>query len=153
MSCEGREGGACIQALAFDSAGELLVAGSDEGMLSVHSSASLLDAARCSGGGPAAAAVPAAADPLLLLYCGVPRLHALRWNAADENCIAVSSAATRALQLYDLEHTQVGGRATPALRTREGTCLPYSMGCLVLSRLVVAMLSRLHCRTACSHAA
>lgn len=55
---EGREGGASIQALQFDAGGELLVAASDEGVLSVHSTQQLMqDLARCAGlGGTAAAA-------------------------------------------------------------------------------------------------
>lgn len=54
---EGREGGASIQALQFDAGGELLVAASDEGVLSVHSTQQLMQAlARCVGLGGAAAA-------------------------------------------------------------------------------------------------
>ena len=51
----------------------------------------------------------AAADPLLLLDTHLPKLRAVRWNAADENVVGVASSATRQLHLYDLQHTQVRG--------------------------------------------
>lgn len=109
LPCEGGEGRAWLQDVRFDSGGELLVAASSEGLLSVHSSvhlqslASAAVAARARG----AAAGPAYSDPLLLLDCGMSWLHAVRWNPANENVVGVTSTASQQLPLYDLEHTQV----------------------------------------------
>lgn len=105
-----------IAFVEFDSQGELLVAGSEEGLLTVHSTAALAAAARqhppadgrAAGTAPAPQRQASAADPLLLLDTHLPKLRAVRWNAADENVVGVASSATRQLHLYDLQHTQVG---------------------------------------------
>ena len=101
----------------FDSQGELLVVGSEEGLLSVHATAALAAATRQHPPADrATAGVPhrpqrqaSTADPLLLLDAHLPKLRAVRWNAADENVVGVASSATRQLHLYDLQHTQVRG--------------------------------------------
>ena len=124
-----------IQAAAFDSQGELLVAGSEEGLLTVHSTAQLLAAA--AAGGTLAAPVPpgqqavGTADPLLVLDTHLPKLQAVGWNPADENVVGVVSSATRQLHLYDLQHTQVGGgcgghaaAALAPLLSDCGSCTP-----------------------------
>lgn len=95
----------------FDSGGELLVTGSEEGLLTVHTAAALLSACR---GGTAEPLPPThqavgIADPLLVLDIGLPKLQAVRWNGADENVVGTASAAARQVHLYDLQHTQVGG--------------------------------------------
>lgn len=108
-----------IQCLQFDSGGELLVAGSEEGLITVHAAAALAAArafgSSSSSGGDGDSGAwrqqqlqPAAADPLLVLDCHMPKLQAVRWNGADENVVGVASSATRQLHLYDLQHTQVG---------------------------------------------
>ncbi len=101
----------------FDSQGELLVVGSEEGLLSVHATAALAAAARqhppADGAAAGLARAPqrqaSTADPLLLLDTHLPKLRAVRWNAADENVVGVASSATRQLHLYDLQHTQARG--------------------------------------------
>jgi hypothetical protein len=110
LPCEGREGGAFIQALQFDASGggELLVAGSDEGLLSVHSTPQLLQQLPRGAGGGLLRSPGQAADPLLLLDCGMPRLHSVRWDPRQGAVVGVTSTATRQLLLFDLEHTQVG---------------------------------------------
>ncbi|GAB4817829.1 hypothetical protein N2152v2_004875 [Parachlorella kessleri] len=113
---EGREGGSFLQALQFDpSGGELLAAASNEGLLSVHSTPQLLQLFPRGPDGrllcrPSAA--PAAADPLLLLDCGMPRLHSVRWDPRQGAAVAVTSSSTRQLLLFDLEHTQGRSRET-----------------------------------------
>jgi len=116
-----------IQSIQFDSQGELLIAASEDGLLSVHSTAALLaacqplthaadgDDAGSRGGSSMASTqhhavqqqVVGTAEPLLLLDCHMPKLQAVRWNPADENVVGVVSAATRQLHLFDLQHTQV----------------------------------------------
>lgn len=106
-----------IAFVEFDSHGELLVVGSEEGLLSVHATAAMAAAALQHPPADGAAATTeraaqrqaAAADPLLLLDTHLPKLRAVRWNAADENVVGVASSATRQLHLYDLQHTQVRG--------------------------------------------
>lgn len=110
------EAGALVCA-QFDSGGELLVVGSEEGVLSVHATAALLAACGSNpGGGAAGGEVPApalqrlgTADPLLVLDSRLSKLQAVRWNGANENVVGLASSATRSLPLYDLQHTQVGG--------------------------------------------
>jgi hypothetical protein len=48
------------------------------------------------------------AEPLLRLDTNLPKLQAVRWNPADENVVGVVCSFNRQLQLYDLQHTQVG---------------------------------------------
>ena len=99
-----------LTCLQFDSTGELLVAGSEEGLLTVHSGP-MLTAERASGGGcdqhpPASQQQPAPAQPLLALDCGLPKLQSVRWNSVNENVVGAVSSASRQLPLYDLQHTQ-----------------------------------------------
>eukprot|EP00887_Chlorella_sp_A99_P005412 scaffold1.g5412.t1 len=98
-----------LTVVRFDSQGELLVTGSEEGLITVHSAADLAAA----GGGrgaappsPAAEQQPAPAQPLLALDTGLAKLQALEWNPCDENMVAAASSASRQLLLYDLQHTQ-----------------------------------------------
>ena len=111
LAPEGREGGSFLQALHFDpSGGELLVAASNEGLLSIQSTPQLLQSLpRGADGGLLCrhGAAPAAADPLLLLDCGMPRLHSVRWDPRHGAAVGVTSPSTRQLLLFDLEHTQV----------------------------------------------
>lgn len=129
-----------IQCAHFDSQGELLVTGSEEGLLTVHATSALLLAAAGSGAAQAAAAAAAplaarppaqqqpvgTADPLLLLDTHMPKLQAVRWNPADENMVGVVSAATRQLHLYDLQHTQVGAAGT-TMPVCPLACLPTGL--------------------------
>ena len=132
--------GGSIQSATFDSQGELLAAISDDGILTVHSSAALQAVAGgcCAAtGGPAALPPPAAqpigiADPLLVLDTRMAKLQAVRWNPADENVVGLVSAATRQLVLYDLLHTQVGQPADVMPRCTDlclGVCLVCSGKC------------------------
>lgn len=105
----------CIQSAAFDSQGELLVACSEEGLLTVHGTGQLIAAATSASGGggakPTTQQRVGTADPLLVLDTNLPKLQAVQWNPADENVVGVVSSAARQLQLYDLQHTQVGAAA------------------------------------------
>ncbi|KAL4426389.1 hypothetical protein ABPG77_004683 [Micractinium sp. CCAP 211/92] len=99
----------------WDSSGELLVAGNEEGLLTVHRGAALAGAGWAPTPVPPAQQVVGTADPLLLLDTHMPKLQAVRWNPADENVVGAVSAATRQLLLYDLQHTQ--GQPRQALVT------------------------------------
>lgn len=111
--CDGLEGTAHIQALHFDSGGELLITGSTEGLLSVHSTKHIMQhlAPRADGAPLGCPSPQGALDPLLLIDCGMWRLSSVAWDARDENVVGVASTATNQLRLYDLAHTQVGARA------------------------------------------
>ena len=139
--------GGSIQSATFDSQGELLAAVSDEGILTVHSSAALQAAAMgcCAAAGGAAALPPpaaqptGAADPLLVLDTHMAKLQAVRWNPADENIVGVASAATRQLVLYDLLHTQVRWRACTEQHACTEPLLLFLNACLhcLLARQVL----------------
>ena len=99
-----------LRALSFDSQGELLAAGSEQGLLTIHATAQLLGALRPGGGGAAAAAAALSArsppEPVLALAVA-PNLRAVAWNPADENVVGVAAASSSQVALYDLQHTRV----------------------------------------------
>ena len=129
-----------VQCAQFDSQGELLVAGSEEGLLTVHATAALLAACHGSGSGSdrRAAASPGSgssgggapgpgqqavgtADPLLVLDSHMPKLQAVAWNPSNENVVGLVASTSRTLPLYDLQHTQVG---VATQRWAAGACCP-----------------------------
>lgn len=95
--------GASLQCVQFDSQGELLVSGNEHGLIMVHSARELLDAAATGGLG---ADEIMRVSPLLALHCGLPKLQSVRWNPADENVVGAASSTSRAVHIYDLQHTQ-----------------------------------------------
>ena len=96
-----------LQMVQFDSQGELLVTGSEEGLLTVHSAAALVSLARAAGTPPPPSQQGLSpAQPLLALDTGMGKLQAVRWNPANENVVGVASSSGRQLQLFDLQHTQ-----------------------------------------------
>ncbi len=111
-----------IQCAQFDSTGELLITGSDDGTVLVHSGESLQQAAwnasfknlntrniRNSTRNDGTASIPGSqtkVDPLLALYSGLPRVHHVRWNPADENVIATACSTSKTVHLFDLQQTQ-----------------------------------------------
>jgi hypothetical protein len=111
-----------IQCAQFDSTGELLVTGSEDGTVLVHSGEALQQAAwdaafaklntgniRKSTRYGIAASIPGYAlkvDPLLALYSGLPKVHHIKWNPANENVIATACSTSKTVQLFDLQQTQ-----------------------------------------------
>ncbi len=111
-----------IQCAQFDSTGELLITGSDDGSVLVHSGESLQNAAwnasisslntrtiRTSTRDGIVTSIPGSAvkvDPLLALHSGLPKVHYVRWNPTNENVIATACATTKTVHLFDLQQTQ-----------------------------------------------
>ena len=126
----------CIQCAQFDSTGELLVTGSEDGSILVHSGEALQQAAwaahtfsnsknktlRSGGGnslGTNSAATPGATSniragndnlpqigPMLALRSGLPSVDYIQWNPTNENVIAAASRLTKSVNIYDLQQTQ-----------------------------------------------
>jgi hypothetical protein len=112
-----------IQAAEFDGQGELLLSGTEAGLVLVHSAAELVEAAAAAaaaaarrpppGGAASARSQPSDLAPMLALDSGLPKLLSVRWNPSDDNVVGVAGGASRAVHLYDLQHTQ--GRPRQAL--------------------------------------
>ena len=97
----------CIQCAQFDSTGELLVTGGEDGTILVHSGETLLSTAETQSLPPNAAQdALVRVAPMLALRTGLPRVHHVRWNPANENIIAASSSTSRHVHVFDLQHTQ-----------------------------------------------
>jgi hypothetical protein len=114
----------CTLVAAFDSSGELLATGGEDGTLLVHSGEALAEASTALSTSNASLQAPPGrlvsrpeapeADPLLALRTGLPRVSHLRWNPADENVVAVTAGGvSKSVLLYDLQATQ--GRAKAAV--------------------------------------
>jgi len=111
-----------IQCAQFDSTGELLVTGSDNGTVLVHSGEALQQAAwedsfananpgniRKSTRDGNTSSIPGSSvkiDPLLALYTGLPKVHHVRWNPANEDVIATACSTSKTVHLFDLQQTQ-----------------------------------------------
>jgi hypothetical protein len=111
-----------IQCAQFDSTGELLITGSDDGTVLIHSGEALQQAAwnasftnlntkniRNSTRNGNGTSIPGSAvkvDPLLALHSGLAKAHHVRWNPADENVIATACSTSKTVNLFDLQQTQ-----------------------------------------------
>lgn len=111
-----------IQCAQFDSTGELLVTGNDDGTVLIHSGEALQEAAwdasfanlntrniRKSTRDGITASMQGSTlkvDPILALYSGLSKVHHVRWNPANENVIATACSTSKTVHLFDLQQTQ-----------------------------------------------
>ena len=112
-----------IQCAQFDGTGELLVTGSDDGTILVHSGESLqhtnITAVACSASTTSTSKrnQKPMAPPLLALRSSLHKIHHIKWNPLNENVIAVSCKTSRDILLYDLQRTQGRPMTTLSLPT------------------------------------